>query len=289
MNNNPSSPSTPTVVITGASTGIGKACALRLCERGWRVFAGVRKENDAEALLRESGDNLLPLFLDVTDEENIRVAAATVMEAVGETGLSGLVNNAGIAVSGPLESLPISEIRRQFEINVIGQLAVTQALMPLIRQGHGRIVLMSSIAGRSAIPFTGPYCASKFALEALGDSLRLELRPWKIPVSIIEPGAIETPIWEKSTRSAQETVNGFPPEALELYGEILQRFSQNVKKIASKSAPVDIVVKAVEHALTATRPRARYTMPFDAKLRLILESLPTTWRDSILARAMGIQ
>lgn len=159
MNNNPSSPSTPTVVITGASTGIGKACALRLCERGWRVFAGVRKENDAEALLRESGDNLLPLFLDVTDEENIRVAAATVMEAVGETGLSGLVNNAGIAVSGPLESLPISEIRRQFEINVIGQLAVTQALMPLIRQGHGRIVLMSSIAGRSAIPFTGPYCA----------------------------------------------------------------------------------------------------------------------------------
>src|SRR6266568_4897165 len=165
--------STPgSVVVTGASTGIGEACALRLDRRGFRVFAGVRREVDGGALKQKASSRLTPILLDVTDASSIKSAAAAVVAALGEEGLSGLVNNAGIAIAGPLEFLPIDELRRQFEVNVIGQIAVTQAFLPLLRKGHGRIVNMGSIAGKSALPFTGPYCASKFALEALTDSLR---------------------------------------------------------------------------------------------------------------------
>ena len=179
------------VVITGASTGIGAACALHLDQWGWRVFAGVRKQGDAEALRAQGSARLTPVSLDVTDTVSISTAASAVAGAVGAAGLAGLVNNAGIVVPGPIELLPLSDLRRQLEINVVGQVAVTQAFLPLIRAGRGRIVNMGSIAGRMATPFTGAYGASKFALEALTDALRLELQPWGISVSIIEPGAVD--------------------------------------------------------------------------------------------------
>src|SRR5258708_33287478 len=181
------------VVATGASTGIGEACALRLDRRGFHVFAGVRREVDGGALKQKASGRLTPILLDVTDASSIKSAAAAVAASLDEEGLSGLVNNAGIAIAGPLEFLPIDELRRQFEVNVIGQIAVTQAFLPLLRKGHGRIVNMGSISGRLAFPLLGPYAASKFALRALTTALRMELRPWGIPVSIIEPSGIATP------------------------------------------------------------------------------------------------
>src|SRR3990172_8450526 len=183
------------VVITGASTGIGEACALRLDKLGWRVFARVRKEADAERLKNEGSERLTPAFIDVTDEGSIMKAEETVRAVVGEAGLAGLGDNAGVGIHGPLEFLPIEDLRRQLEVNTIGQIAVTQAFLPLIRKGRGRIVNIGSIGGKMATPFLGPYAASKFAMEALTDSLRQELRPWDIHVAIVEPGSIATPIW----------------------------------------------------------------------------------------------
>src|SRR5436190_20383212 len=186
------------VVITGASTGIGKTCALRLDRLGFQVFAGVRRTEDGETLKRQASQRLTPITIDVTDSGSIAAAASMVATAVGDAGLQGLVNNAGIAVACPLEFLPISLLSQQLEVNVTGQIDVTQVFLPLLRAGNGRIVNMGSISGRMAYPLLGPYCASKFALEALTASLRMELRPWHIPVSIIEPGAIATPIWSKA-------------------------------------------------------------------------------------------
>ena len=176
---------TGAVVVTGASSGIGRACALHLAALGLQVFAGVRRAEDGAALQAASSARLTPMLLDVADETSIRAATDTITAAVGEAGLAGLVNNAGIGVAGPLEFLPLAEFRTQLEVNVTGQLAVTQALLPLLRQGRGRIVNMGSIGGRIAAPFVGPYSASKFALEALTDALRMELRPWGLHVAIV--------------------------------------------------------------------------------------------------------
>src|SRR5215475_8847089 len=194
--------SAPAVVITGASTGIGAACARFLADRGFQVFAGVRNRQAGEALTTGRTARLTPIYLDVTEERSIQEAAELITRRVGDVGLAGLVNNAGIAIGSPLEVIPIDLLRRQFEVNVFGQIAVTQAFLPLLRKGHGRIVNMGSIAGRATIPLMGPYSASKFALEALTNALRLELQPWGIPVSVIEPGATATPIWEKSINAA---------------------------------------------------------------------------------------
>ena len=181
-------PTIHSVVVTGASSGIGEACALRLDKLGFRVFAGVRREADSEALKRKASDRLIPIFLDITEASSIAAAVDVVAAAVGEAGLSGLVNNAGVVIAGPLEFLPLDQICKQFEVNVIGQITVTQAFLPLVRQGHGRLVNIGSLAGRVAMPFIGAYSASKFAMEALTDALRVELRPWKIRVSLIEIG-----------------------------------------------------------------------------------------------------
>src|SRR4051812_39464080 len=178
------------VVVTGASTGIGEAIARRM-DAGFRVFAGVRKEEDAERL-RAAGANIEPVLLDVTDQASIDAAAATVKAAVRDQGLAGLVNNAGIAVSAPLEFLPVDELRNQLEVNVVGQVAVTQAFLSDIRTAKGRIINIGSIGGKVAFPLAGAYAASKFAMEAITDSLRRELRPWGIEVSIVEPGGVKT-------------------------------------------------------------------------------------------------
>jgi NAD(P)-dependent dehydrogenase (short-subunit alcohol dehydrogenase family) len=277
------------VLITGASTGIGEACALELDRRGFQVFAGVRREEDAQRLTQKASARLKPLLLDVTDADAIAAAAATVREAVQETGLFGLVNNAGIVVAGPLELLPSEQIRRQFEVNVIGQLAVTRALLPLIRLARGRIVNMGSISGRVSGPLTGPYAASKHALEALTESLRMELRPWGISVSIIEPGNVQTPIWEKSRASAERMFDQITSEGRELYGATIDAVRAASNRMAASGMPVDRVVRAVMHALTAKRPRPHYPVGLKTHLAILLfKFLPVRLRDLIVRREMGL-
>jgi NAD(P)-dependent dehydrogenase (short-subunit alcohol dehydrogenase family) len=276
-------------VITGASTGIGAACALHLDRLGWRVFAGVRKQADAETLKAQGSPRLTPVSLDVTDTVSISTAAGAVAGAVGQAGLAGLVNNAGIVVPGPIEFLPLADLRRQLEINVVGQVAVTQAFLPLIRASRGRIVNMGSISGRVATPFTGAYAASKFALEALTDALRLELAPWGISVSIIEPGAVATPIWEKAARTAEAILRSVPPEAFVLYAEAIEAL-KSTAATAEKNAvdPVN-VARVVQHALTAPKPKTRYLVGREAKFRAAMALLvPDRVRDSLVAKAMGL-
>jgi len=275
------------VVITGASTGIGLACALYLDRQGFTVFAGVRKQADADTLRQKGSERLTPIFIDVTQPDTIATAAQTVADAVGSTGLTGLVNNAGIAVAGPLEFLPINELRNQLEVNVVGQVAVTQAFLELIRQGQGRIINMSSISGRVALPFVGPYAASKFSLEALTDSLRVELKPWGIDVISIQPGAIATPIWEKSVAKADDLLKRFPPEVHKLYGDKINTVRAGVLETGENGIPAKTVAKVVGRALTVKRPKTRYIVGWDAKLgALLIKLLPDRLRDwLILMRA----
>jgi NAD(P)-dependent dehydrogenase (short-subunit alcohol dehydrogenase family) len=251
------------VLITGASSGIGAACATRLSAAGWHVYAGVRKAGDAPAGTTE-------VLLDVTDAEAIA--------AVKLDRLDGLVNNAGIAVAAPLEDLHLAELRRQLEVNLVGQIAVTQALLPALRAAGGRIVIVGSIAGRSALPFLGAYAISKFSLEAMADSLRLELRPDGVEVSLVEPGTIATPIWAKPQPLA-DTVS-------ERYRPRIEAFRTLAAARARKAAPADRVAQAVEHALTSERPKTRYLVGRDARIRAAIERLPDRLRDRIVARAL---
>lgn len=265
------------VLVTGASSGIGRASAVRLARAGWRVFGGVRSEEDA-APLHDQG--VEPLRLDVTDAEQIAAAA----EAVGDE-LHGLVENAGVAVAAPLELVPLAELRRQLEVNVVGQVAVLQALLPALRRARGRVVLMGSIGGRSALPFLGPYAASKHALEAFADVLRVELAPWEIAVSIVEPASVKTAIWTKGAEHADAMQEDVEPDAASLYAERVARF----RAVALKRGPgidPDVVARVVEHALTSSRPKARYVVGRDAHLRAWIERLPTRLRDRVLAKAL---
>jgi NAD(P)-dependent dehydrogenase (short-subunit alcohol dehydrogenase family) len=277
------------VVVTGASSGIGEASALHLEGLGFHVFAGVRKEADAERLRRESAGNVTPLSIDVTDQQSISAAAAQVEQAVGERGLAGLVNNAGVAISGPLEFIPIEELRRQLEINLVGQVAVTQAFLALLRKGRGRVVNVSSIGGRIALPFAGPYAASKFGIEAVSDSLRRELRPWGIEVSVIEPGSVATRIWEKGTSTARELSAKLPPEGHELYGGAIALMQKAAAETAARGIPPEEVAKDVAHALTASKPKTRYLVGRDAKMRArVARFAPDRVFDRMIARALGM-
>jgi len=278
-----------TVLITGASTGIGQACALLLDKLGFTVFAGVRQDIDAQALQEKASPKLIPVFLDVTDADSIASVAQKVTNTVGDAGILGLVNNAGIAVPGPLELLPIAEFQHQMNVNVTGQLAVTQAFLGLLRQGSGRIVNMGSIAGRSPTPFLGAYNASKFALEALTDVMRMELKPWGISVSIIEPGSIATPIWNKSLTQADIGQNSLPESALNLYGRAMNIVRHKMQMIASRGISADIVAQAVVHALTAKQPKTRYLIGQDAKIQAVLKHiLPDRLYDRLILYSMGL-
>ena len=204
------------VVVTGASTGIGRATALYLDAKGYLVFPGVRKEADAEGLRQQGSDRLAPVMIDVTDEKSIASAREQVAEAVGERGLAGLVNNAGVGGGGPIEFIPLDELRSTLEVNLIGQVAVTQAFLPLIRRRKGTIVFIASIGGRVASPFMSPYNTSKFGIEALGESLRHELAPWGIDVAVVEPGSIDTEIWSKGDEAVRERIDELPEDARRL-------------------------------------------------------------------------
>jgi NAD(P)-dependent dehydrogenase (short-subunit alcohol dehydrogenase family) len=274
------------VLVTGASTGIGRATALRLDAAGWRVFAGVRKQEDAAALVEAGSASLSPLFLDVTDAEQI-AAAARLVEAQ-DGGLDGLVNNAGVAIPSPLETIPIDDFRHQIEVNLNGQVAVTQALLPSIRAVGGRVVFLSSIGGRIAFPLTGAYHAAKFGIEAVGDVFRQELRPWGISVSIVEPGSIDTPIWERGERTADE-LGERSPQREALYGRAIESYRKVVKQTAERGIPPEKVAGAIEHALSAGRPRTRYLVGLDAKVQARIRPLiPTPVFDRIVAKMMGM-
>jgi NAD(P)-dependent dehydrogenase (short-subunit alcohol dehydrogenase family) len=274
------------ILITGASTGIGQACALHLHARGYHVFAGVRKPADGEHLQAQASERLEWLILDVTDEDQIAEAAAWVSTAVGERGLAGLVNNAGIAVGGPLEYLPANDLRRQLEVNVIGLHAVTAAFLPLVRRGRGRIVHIGSISGRLASPLIGAYSASKHAVEALTDVLRLELAPEGIHVAVVEPGQVRTPIWEKGLSALGTFASRLPPEGVARYGGRLKVLQRLLERAPLHSSPPEAVARVVSHALEAVRPRTRYVVGRDARLRLWLSHLLTDRAMDALILAM---
>jgi len=262
-----------TALVTGASSGIGAACAQRLVASGWRVFAGVRREGDAPRGTEE-------VLLDVTSDDHLRAVARQIEE------VDALVNNAGIAIAMPLEFIPLDELRRQLDVNVVGQVAVTQAFLPHLRRSRGRIVFVGSIAGKSALPFLGAYAASKHALEAVADSLRVEVQPFGIAVSVVEPGTIRTPIWEKSAALADALANAAPAALRELYGERIAAFRRIAAKRGARGASAEAVARAVEVALTRERPRTRKLVGRDAMLRSGVECLPARVRDSVYERAL---
>jgi NAD(P)-dependent dehydrogenase (short-subunit alcohol dehydrogenase family) len=277
----------PSALVTGASTGIGRATALRLDAAGWNVFAGVRRETDADALREAGSGRLVPLMLDVADADQIASAGERVESETGETGLDGLVNNAGIGVLGPLETIPMEDFRRQVEVNMFGHLAVTKAMLPSIRRAQGRIVFISSIGGRIAFPINGPYHVAKFGIEALGDVFRQELRPWGISVSIVEPGSIATPIWERSEREVDALLERAPATE-ELYGRQVAAVRRASRKLGERGIAPDRVAARIEHALTARRPRSRYLVGLDAKLQARAKIvIPTRAWDRIVARMIG--
>jgi NAD(P)-dependent dehydrogenase (short-subunit alcohol dehydrogenase family) len=275
------------VLITGTSTGIGRSTALRLDGAGWRVFAGVRKEADAEGLRQEASPNLVPVVLDVTEPDQI-AAAAELVERESDGGLDGLVNNAGLAVPGPLETIPLDDLRHQLEVNLVAYVAVTQAMLPQVRRARGRVVFLASIGGRIAFPFGGPYHASKFATEAIGDVFRQELRPWGIEVAIIEPGSIDTPIWGRGQEKAAE-IEAKSPQTNLLYGAAIEKFRKVIEDTAERGIPPEKVAKAIAHALESSRPRTRYLVGLDAKAQARIQPLiPTRLFDRIVARQLKL-
>jgi NAD(P)-dependent dehydrogenase (short-subunit alcohol dehydrogenase family) len=280
-----------TILVTGASSGIGRAAALALLEQGFRVFAAVRSERAAETLrgaaLAVDAVRLETLELDVTNAGQIRAAVARVEAAVGAAGLWGLFNNAGISVAGPLEHVPIDDLRRQLEVNVVGQVAVTQAFLPLLRKARGRILTTGSIAGFFAAPALAPYSMSKYAIEAFSDALRRELRPWGVEVCLLEPGAIATDIWGKGMNEFGEVMRNPPPGLLEDYGGLVKGLSKAAQASAEAASPVEVVSRDVVHAFTAARPRTRYRMGKDSTTRKLISRLPDRWLDALVAKSLG--
>ncbi|UCJ13792.1 MAG: SDR family oxidoreductase [Phormidium sp. PBR-2020] len=277
------------VFISGASSGIGQACAIYLSEMGYQVFAGVRKQDDVEKLKYESGNEIIPIVLDLTDENSIREAAKMTQHLSESCPLVGAINNAGIVVAGPLECIPISEFRQQLEVNVIGQLSLIQAFLPLLRRTQGRIVNIGSDYGRVASPILGPYCASKFALKALTDSLRMEVKAWGISVSIVEIGTINTPIWDKSIRSNEKIWDNFTDESKKLYSFMLQAVKDKAGELGKNGLPPESVAKVVAKILEARKPKARYIVGLDSRLNILMSKfVPDRLLDRLIMLYLGL-
>lgn len=276
----------PTVLITGAGSGIGEACAKRLSQLGWRVFAGVLDEAQRAHVEHSRLERVTPVLLDITRGDAITAAARFVAAEVGERGLCGLVNNAGIGVLGPVELVPIDRLRLQLEVNLIGHVAVTQAFLPMLRQARGRIVNISSLAGRLSVPLMAPYSASKFGVEAVSDALRQELRPWGMHVACIEPGLIDTPILANSQAAADEAFAAMTDEGRALYGSYFERLKGDTEMNAAAQPP-EVVARAVTHALTARRPKTRYVVGGLRWQFWLLSKLPDRLRDWVVAKRFG--
>jgi NAD(P)-dependent dehydrogenase (short-subunit alcohol dehydrogenase family) len=283
----------PTALITGASTGIGEATALRLAGAGWTVLAGVRGEQAGERLVAKApAGRIQPITLDVTDFEQIREAAGRVSElgGGGESSpgrLDALVNNAGIGYGGPLELLHPDDLRKQFDVNVLGQVAVTQALLPALRAAHGRIVFMSSVGGRVAMAFTAPYAASKHAIEALGDALRVELASSGVQVALVEPGSVATPIWDKARETGDQLI--VPPQLQKEYGRVPAAMDKVLQDTAKRGVPAEQVAQTVERALTSRRMKSRYVVGRDARAMILARRLlPDHVFDRVAKRVLGV-
>jgi len=275
------SPSSKTVLITGASSGIGEATAALLTAQGYHVYAGVRQVPDAQRLQAQYA-NLTPLILDVTQPETIQRGVAQLTETLSETGLYGLINNAGIVVGGPLECLTEEALRHQLDVNVVGVLTLTNACLPLLRQGgEGRIINISSIAGVQALPYIGAYSISKFALEALSDVMRLELKPWNIKVSVIQPGAVVTPIWEKSLQAAAQRLKTIPETITAPYTQALEKTTTHAQRSSQTGASPQQVAYTILTALGAKQPKPRYTVGCGVTLARWATWLPEALQDAI--------
>jgi NAD(P)-dependent dehydrogenase (short-subunit alcohol dehydrogenase family) len=278
------------VVITGSSTGIGRACALLLDHNGFRVFAGVRREADGDALREAASESLTPVHIDVTDAASIQATAEEVAAVVGEAGLDALVNNAGTTLPRPVEHLPLEGFREQLEVNLVGPLAVTQALLPLLRRGRGRVVNVTSAAGKAGVPLMAPYVAAKHGLEGLSDVMRLEFRQLGVQVSVIEPGFIGTAMGGKLQSDTRAAIRCLPDEGQRRYGPALAKLAETIDQHAKTGSPPEVVAGDVLHALTSKRPRTRYPSGAGAKRMLFMRRMLSDRRfDRIILRAGGLQ
>lgn len=276
------------VLVTGASRGIGRTIAIRLVHAGFHVFAGVRSSEAADVLRSDLGDNrVTPLSLDLTDTSSVEKAARTVGEAVGGQGLAGLVNNAASATFGPAETVPITEVEREFAVNVIGPLRLTQACLPLLRQEKGRVINVSSVNGFLSIPLSGIYSASKFALEALSDALRFELRPWGIEVVVVQPGVFGTDIRARALKSWQGRRDSLPEDERELYNPLLQAAEKLLPTMDEHAPSPEPVAEAVLEALTVEHPQTRYLVGDDTAEYQELAGQPDRDRDAAFAEMFG--
>jgi NAD(P)-dependent dehydrogenase (short-subunit alcohol dehydrogenase family) len=275
----------PHVLVTGASSGIGRATALRLAASGYHVFAGVRKPADGVALAQAAAGEVTPVILDVTDAQQITSAVTSIAGHAGDAGLAGLVNNAGIGVFGPLELIPLEQFRRQLEVNVTGQLAITQAALPLLRRERGRIVMIGSIGARFTPPFIGPLAASKSTLTTMSNALRQELAPWGIRVTLVEPGSIRSEAVDKLHSDARTVMNHATEQGRALYENAFLHLVGFFAELHEKGSPPDIVAKTVERALRASRPRSCYLTGKNAqRMAAIARLLPVPAQDALRRR-----
>jgi NAD(P)-dependent dehydrogenase (short-subunit alcohol dehydrogenase family) len=273
----------PSVLVTGAGRGIGKSIVGHLASRGWDVVAGVRSERDAGVVAALSPQRISSVILDVTDAGHIAKLEASLPER-----LDAVVNNAGVVVSGPMETVSPEDWREQLEINVIGQFAVTQAVLPRLRKSRGRVVFISSVNGQLSMPLVGAYCASKFALEAAADALRMELRPWHIGVAIVEPAQTDTDMWRTADNMVDQAEAKLTAEHRDLYARQIAGFKKRIPLSQKLAVPAEKVSAVVEEALTARRPRARYVVGVGPKLQVaLMTNLPTRMRDLALRKMSG--
>lgn len=274
----------PTILITGASRGIGRATTQRLANAGWTVFAGVRDDGAGEELRALAPALITPVVLDITDADHVAD-----LDRVLPAELDAVVNNAGIVVGGPVEAVSPEQFRHQLDVNVIGQHAVTRALLPRLRASRGRVLFVSSVSGRIATPMTGAYNASKFALEGMADVLRMELRPWKIPVVLIEPGQTDTDIWRDAESTLESLVSDMSREHRSLYAKHIAGYRKSIPLSQKVAVPADTVAATIESALTARRPRARYVVGAANKVQAtMVGALPTAVADLLLRTVIGV-
>lgn len=272
------------VLVTGAGRGIGKATALRLSAAGWTVYAGVRRIEDGEALARGTTTPIVPVLLDIADAAHVAALDATLPATLG-----AVVNNAGVVVSGPVEGLAMDDLRRQLEINVVGQAAVTQAVLPRLRASRGRVIFVSSLSGRVATPMTGAYNASKFALEGLADALRMEVRPWGIGVVLVEPAQTDTDMWQNAEDELEATIAALSPAHRELYAKHIKGARRMIPVSQKLASPVDGVAATIERALEAKRPKARYVVGAGPRVQGALAHVtPTPVLDALLRLSSGV-
>jgi NAD(P)-dependent dehydrogenase (short-subunit alcohol dehydrogenase family) len=273
-----------TVLITGTSSGVGRACAEEMAGRGWRVLAGVRKEEDAEQVRALSPDRIEPVILEVTDLD----AIAALPDKVGGE-LHGLVNNAGLAMAGPLEYLPIEDVKRQLDVMLLAPFALTKAMIPALRAARGRVVMIGSIGGRTTLPFNGPYHAAKAGIDGFAGSLRQELAPFGVHVALVEPGSIKTEIWGKAIEAGDKLRESLPEQGRRDYGERVERMAKAAADADRRGIAPQKVADVVAHALTDEKPKTRYLVGVDARVQATLRAvLPDRALDRVLGRVSGL-